>query len=406
MFKAEVESIDLYLISFGLIRTKKSIYTYNGDEGIEGGIRGEGFKDSDEINLIFQLAAVEFLARTIIPDVIFLHDGHTGFIPGIINSRRLYRKALSCSKLLFILHNGGDVYHQKISYRKISKYRIISHRFLKKSKNGSFSDPIFLASLLSKPITVSSFYADELNRNKHRVNDGGYGDFLNKMGIKISGITNGIYIPQEKYVQLDKDRVYSGLNKYIGSLDKVGERSLFLFQNRITEQKGIDLLLEGIFSVLSRSKNINFIIMGEGEERYKVNIQELVKKYSGNIIYLDWYNKEIANKLFNISDFFIVSSLWEPCGLTDFEAILQRSIPVVRSTGGLKKIQNGITGYNFNNSDELAALCLELSDKLDKSRRSMEDFKDRALDVLKEKYSWESVVKKDYLPLIRSLYDR
>lgn len=378
-----------------------------GNEGIEGGVRGKGFKDSDEINLIFQLATVEFLCRSILrPDILFLHDGHTGFIPGIINSRMSFRKTLSSVELIFILHNAGDIYHQKISYRKISKYRIIKSRILKKSKIGCFSDPVFMASLLSKPITVSSFYAEELNNNVHSGNDGGYGEFLRYRGIRISGITNGIEIPMNNYIQLNKKEVYLQLNNYIGFLGSIEDRSLFLFQNRVTEQKGIDLLLDSITRVLSLSKNINFIIMGEGEERYKKEIEALVKDYPGNIIYLDWYSKEVANKLFNISDFFLITSLWEPCGLTDFEAILQRSIPIVSSTGGLKKIENGITGFRFKNSRELAAICIELSNKLATNSDFFERFKDRAIDLVKEKNSWDSVVKSDYLALIRSLYDR
>lgn len=397
-------AVEIFLISFIDIREKESVYTYTGNEKNGKYIRGEGFKDSDEINLIFQYSATTFLYRNkMVPDLFILHDGHTGLIPGMIESNKSFKVAFKKTRTLFIIHNAGEIYHQKINYRKIRKLNLIKRGFLRKAKVNQSVDPLILSSLLATPLTVSNYYADELNSNMHSGNDGGFGSFLNRSKTHLKGIVNGIDAEGYKYKELSRKDVINRLDSYLGYLEDIDKRALFLFQNRITQQKGIELLVDSIEEVLRVRKEANYIIMGEGEERYRRVIVDLVHNYPGNIIYIDWYSKRVSQELFNISDFFLITSLWEPCGLTDFEAILHRSIPIVRETGGLKKIENGLTGYNFRNSNELIALSINLLERFQKDKEYLDEFKSRAIDLVKNRYKWIDVVRSYYIPLIQEL---
>lgn len=412
VFKHDLDGVILYFFSFKLVSEKMSIYTYSKQDLVSfpSSKKGDGYIDNDEINLIFQLAALKFLMECIKEKgVLVLHDAHTSLIPGFIKSSEYYSSFFDLKRILFLIHNAGDIYHQKISYKKIKKIKRIDKKILKSAKVGKNIDPMFLASLLTKTITVSDYYANELLNGSHHPDDGGFGKFLNTNSVKLTGITNGIdlKIVDKEYISSLNEILYV-LKEYtqlecFGELENIDTRVSFLFQNRITEQKGIDELVESIDRILSSNRDINFIVMGEGEERYESSLKALCKKYSGNIMFIDGYNEYISRSLFASSDFFLITSRWEPCGITDMEASLFLSIPIARDTGGLKKIQHGITGYKYTDIEDLVELIIILSNRFKEDYQSIIDEKNRGRSEIIKKRSWDSVVENHYLPLLKKM---
>lgn len=412
VYRHDFDGVILYFFSYKLVSEKMSIYTYSKQDVINfpSSKKGDGYKDNDEINLIFQLAVLKFLGECLKEKgVLILHDAHTSLIPGFIQSSEYYSRFFDINRILFLIHNAGDIYHQKISYKKIKKIKKIDKKILKRARVGKNVDPMFLASLLTKTITVSDYYANELLGGYHHPGDGGFGEFLNSNSLKLTGITNGIdpEIIDKEYIN-SLDEVLYVLKKYcklecFGELEKIDTRVAFLFQNRITEQKGIDELVESIDRILNSNRDINFIVMGEGEERYEGSLKALCKKYSGNIIFIDGYDEYISRSLFASSDFFLITSRWEPCGITDMEASLFLSIPIARDTGGLKKIEHGITGYKYKDIEDLVELIIILSKRFKENYQSIIDEKNRGRAEILNKHSWDSVVKDHYLPLLKKM---
>lgn len=416
--------VKLNLIDFPSVSDKKSVYTYTAQDERNNPEfkRGEGFYDSDLINIIFQLAFLKYITEFLdTPDVINLHDGHTGLVPLIIKSNKYYRDKLNGCKIFFTIHNAGLVYHQRLFCKKIRDFNVIKKELL---CNGCFDgevDPICLAVLHSKPITVSPYYADEIVSLKHEDSSGGFGVFCNNNGIKIEGITNGVNLKHYSKLSVsglptfeEKIIVKKNVHKLLLNNDHFDvwgnpvfsiDKPLFLFQNRITEQKGIDKFIYSIKKVVEIGSESKFIIMGQGEVKYEDNLIQLAKDYPENICYIQGYDEVVALNLFLSSDYFVLTSIWEPCGLTDFEAQLAGSIPIVHNTGGLKKVLNGITGFVYESFYELKNLILKCEKLYFNDIEGLEIIKKNAYNNICENYTWEKVLKKKYIPLFEKQYD-
>ncbi len=412
--------VKLHLIDFPSVSDKKSVYTYTVEDERENPElkRGEGFYDSDDINIIFQLAFIKYITEFLeTPDVINLHDGHTGLVPLIIKSNKSYRNRLNGCKIFFTIHNAGLVYHQRLFCKKIRDFRVIDKELLCHGCFNGEVDPICLAVLHSKAITVSPFYADEIVSLKHEESSGGFGLFCNDNGIKIEGITNGVNINHYSKLSFsslptiaEKQNVKTNVHKLLGNNDNFEiwgnplfsvERPLFLFQNRITEQKGIDKFICSIRQVVETGTKSKFMIMGQGEAKYEDNLIKLAKEYPEFICYIQGYDEVVALNLFLSSDFFVLTSIWEPCGLTDFEAQLAGSIPIVHKIGGLKKVINDITGFVFEDFSELKTHVLNCEKLYFDDFERLEIIRKNAYENICNNYTWDMVLQKKYIPLFK-----
>lgn len=407
VYSTVLNNVDVYMFSFPAVCNKKSIYTYSRADLVNypEATKGEGYIDNHYINLVFQLSVLSYIKSDLKkPDVLLLHDAHTGLIPGIIKSDKKLDVYYHKCKIFFLIHNAGEIYHQKMSYKFIKSFNLIKSHYLRMGKNKKEFNPLFMASILSKPLTVSPYYAHELISGFHSQNDGGFGRFLNKKSIKITGITNGVdlsvangdYIENFTSLMLNVEQ-NSKLVCY-GYLDDL-KNPLFLFQNRITEQKGIEELITGIKEVLRLGINANFIVMGEGESRYEKRLIELSNELKGKVLYIDGYEESIAKNLFYISDFFLLTSKWEPCGITDMEASLFSTVPIVRETGGLNKVVNGVTGFKYSTMEGFLSIIQDLILKYFDDKESIDNLKNIGMKAIQDNYSWDIVVEKKYLPL-------
>ena len=93
--------------------------------------------------------------------------------------------------------------------------------------------------------------------------------------------------------------------------------------------------------------DINLIILGSGDLRIQASVLEIAKKnpwVKAELV----YNEELAHKIYAGSDFIIIPSRYEPCGLIQMIAMRYGTIPIASKTGGLKdSIVNGKNGLLF-----------------------------------------------------------
>nr|MCR5184596.1 glycosyltransferase [Bacilli bacterium] len=91
------------------------------------------------------------------------------------------------------------------------------------------------------------------------------------------------------------------------------------------------------------------IMLGSGEYRYEQEMERLRAKYPYNIAVYIGYNDELAHQIYASSDFFLMPSLFEPCGLGQMIAQRYGALPIVRYTGGLK---DSVIGYDGTNEEK------------------------------------------------------
>jgi starch synthase len=104
--------------------------------------------------------------------------------------------------------------------------------------------------------------------------------------------------------------------------------------SRLYHQKGLDLLADALPSLVTNS-NIQFVILGSGDPKLEQRFVELAKQYPKNISSIIGFDDGLARRIFAGTDFFLMPSRFEPCGLAQQYAMKYGSIPIARRTGGL-----------------------------------------------------------------------
>jgi len=171
---------------------------------------------------------------------------------------------------------------------------------------------------------------------------------------------------------------------------------------RLSEQKGIDLLFPFLETLLSEY-DCQFIVIGEGEAKYRSFFEDIAKKFpKKNGCHLI-FDLALARHVFAGCDLFLMPSKFEPCGITQMEAMRYGAIPVVRKTGGLadtvedfdpeKNTGNGFVFEDFNSYAFFGALVRALETY--KHKKIWQDLMKRAM---RADFSWKVSAKK-YLKL-------
>ncbi|MEW6416843.1 MAG: glycogen synthase GlgA [Nitrospirota bacterium] len=101
---------------------------------------------------------------------------------------------------------------------------------------------------------------------------------------------------------------------------------------RLSAQKGLDLVLQSIDELLSFG--VKLVILGKGDEVYHNSFSEVAKKYKGKVSVIIGFEEPLAHKIYAGSDFFLMPSRYEPCGLGQLIALRYGCIPIARRTGG------------------------------------------------------------------------
>jgi starch synthase len=123
----------------------------------------------------------------------------------------------------------------------------------------------------------------------------------------------------------------------------------------MTDQKGFDLVAYMMEEMLSKM-NVQFAVLGTGEERYENMFRYFQNKYPNKLHAHIGYSEERAHQIYASCDAFLMPSLFEPCGLSQLMSMRYGTIPIVRETGGLKdtveaynEYEHTGTGFSFEN---------------------------------------------------------
>ncbi len=103
---------------------------------------------------------------------------------------------------------------------------------------------------------------------------------------------------------------------------------------RLTEQKGIDLLIDALPAYLAR-RDCAFTVLGAGDARYVEFFEAMRRRFPGRFAFHQGYDEPLAHLIEAGSDGFLMPSRYEPCGLNQMYSLRYGTIPIVHRTGGL-----------------------------------------------------------------------
>ena len=190
--------------------------------------------------------------------------------------------------------------------------------------------------------TVSPTYAREICTPAFGM---GLDGVLRQRRAILTGITNGIddevWNPQtdpniEKTygaATLDAKAVNkAALQKRFG-LDPAPDSPLFCVVSRLTEQKGLDLLIEALPTILGHGGQL--ALLGTGEPGIEEAFRAAGREHPGRIGVVLGYDERLSHQMQAGSDAIIVPSRFEPCGLTQLYGLRYGTLPIVARVGGL-----------------------------------------------------------------------
>jgi starch synthase len=111
------------------------------------------------------------------------------------------------------------------------------------------------------------------------------------------------------------------------------EIPLFGNVGRLAEQKGVDILLAALQE--TAEAGFQFILLGSGAPNFEETYRELARRFPSRIAVKIGFDEALSHRIEAASDFFLMPSRFEPCGLNQMYGLRYGTIPIVRTTGGL-----------------------------------------------------------------------
>ncbi|MEE2948291.1 MAG: glycogen synthase GlgA [Verrucomicrobiota bacterium] len=119
-------------------------------------------------------------------------------------------------------------------------------------------------------------------------------------------------------------------------LPLIDDVPLFGNISRFAEQKGIDLLLGALEERLGDGTAFQFAGLGSGDAGLEEAMRRLTRQFPGQVAVKVGFDNSLAHRIEAGSDFFVMPSRFEPCGLNQLYSLRYGAVPVVRATGGLE----------------------------------------------------------------------
>ncbi len=338
-----------------------------------------------------------------IPDVFHVHDWHTALLP-------LYARAEGVpEKTVLTIHNLA---FQGWFPRSLWENLDLPEESLALAGQGDWLCALRAGILAAEFLTtVSPTYAQEILREGL-----GLEEALRAKAPNLQGILNGIdteeWNPQTdphlwaRYSPLNLRGKALNRRQLCRALALAPENPVVAMVGRLTEQKGLDLLLPILDEIMALG--VNLVVLGTGETHYAEFLREKETQWRGRLRALLEFSEPWAHRLLGGADFLLMPSRFEPCGLTQLYALRYGTIPIVRATGGLRDTVRDVTeggnGFVFEEYSS-QAVAEALRRAVHFWRQKPQDLLDLRRAAISGDYSWEPAAQK-YLEVYTRVLSR
>ncbi|MDR1232935.1 MAG: glycogen synthase GlgA [Puniceicoccales bacterium] len=390
-------NIPIYFIEFNRYFDRHGIY----------GELGHGYHDNWERFAFFCRAAIDMCPFiNWAPDIIHTNDWPTGIIPALLS---LHSKPniLNGTKSIFTIHNmAHHGYASKDLLRFMGLYEHYWHPFAMEAC-GSVNVMKGALQFASKITTVSKTYAEEIKTAEYGC---GLDDVLKYRAKDLVGICNGVdtdvwnpaidkFLPKNFSAQSlgGKKICKQHLQRELGLANGLNI-PIFGVISRFFHQKGLDILCNILPDVL-KNMNVQFAVLGSGDQHLEWRLKDIMSRFGGQISVWIGFDEQLSHLIEAGSDFFVMPSRYEPCGLNQMYSMIYGSLPIVHATGGLidtvdnyNELTGVGTGFIFNDLTDSALYntigwaCATYHDR-------PEDFEKLRKSAMKKDFSWSKSAK-------------
>lgn len=296
------------------------------------------------------------------PDVVHAHDWQTALASAYLKAWHWNDPVLGRAASLLTIHNiayQGRYPKACYDYVGLGWNNYTSDKFQDFEAVNFLKGGIVFSDMVN---TVSPTYANET-----RTPQLGYGmaPYLNNKGPNYVGIVNGVdYAEWSPEVDRLIPAPYSAQDLAGKATCKAALQQQMLLReapgvpivgvvSRFADQKGLHLLAASIEQIVN-TMDVQFAILGSGDPGLQQYFGDLPARYGGRIGAYIGYSNSLAHWIEAGSDFFLMPSIYEPCGLNQIYSLRYGTLPIVRATGGLDDTveqydewSGGGTGFKF-----------------------------------------------------------
>ena len=347
--------VPVYFVRCPGLYDRPSIYTQDADE---------------HLRFAFLSHAALMIAQRLgfSPDIVHANDWQTALLPLLLKRvyawDRLFAKTRSVLTIHNIGHQGTFGAHVLPDTGLGGAAGNLHQEHLREGRINFLLTGILYANAIT---TVSPTYAREIQRPEHGV---GLDPFLRDRADVLFGILNGvddgdwnpetdIHLPARYSAEslegkelCKRELLRSARLPYAEDVPVVGVVS------RLVWQKGFDLCT-GVLPRLLATRAVQLLVLGTGEPRYESLFSDLGRKFPRQVVHRADFSEPLAHLVEAGSDFFLMPSRYEPCGLNQMYSLRYGTPPIVHRTGGLADTvshydpRSGTgTGFVFDHFDE------------------------------------------------------
>lgn len=406
--QGEFAGVPVYLIEHNGYFDRSGLYTHE----------GEGFADNSERFAFFCRAALQACQiANFQPDIIHGHDWQSALLPYYLKNHEGGNPFFSGTRTVLTIHNGA--YQQHTDSQLLDTLGIDRYWF-----NPDFFEDHGLINLLKggiafadKITTVSPRYAEELQTD---LGSHGIAHIIGRRKQDFSGILNGCdyqeWNPETdpllpaNYSQddLTGKQVCKQVLQERLQLPVVANKPLYGLVSRLAEQKGFAYLVPALWQFLQG--DVQVVLQGSGDRATAAELSRLTSAFPDKCRFVEAYDNGLAHLIEAGSDFFLMPSLFEPCGLNQMYSMKYGTLPIVRAVGGLIDSVKGYkegdetsalnaTGFIFGHADQdVLYQCLQQTKGVYEDSNTMSRL---ITNAMSESFTWEQSAL-DYLRVYRS----
>lgn len=335
------------------------------------------------------------------PDIVHANDWQTALLPVILKTRLAGDPFFQHARSLLTVHNLA--YQGHFPAREFSKlgldpslFGVDGFEFY--GKINLLKGGILFADGVS---TVSPTYAKDICTREY-----GFGleGVIERRRKSLRGILNGLDNAQwdptrdkslAKPFSIDdlsgKAACKADLQKRCGFAVEA-DVPVFGIVSRLAEQKGVDMLAEIADRFLSM--RAQFVLLGGGDAVYQTAFRHIAKRHPKNAAVFIGFDAVDARRIYAGSDFFLMPSLFEPCGLGQMISFRYGTLPVVRKTGGLADTvkdldEDALSGNGFCFAEKSGDRLLQTMERAMRFCKDPQQMDAARRRVMKLDFSWD-----------------